>query len=301
MTPPNPRLPPLPFSTRLRYLGEAVAAYILYGFFRILPPAAASWTGGRILSAIGPRMGISRVARQNILRAFPEKTDDWRENVLRGMWENLGRVIGEYPHLRRLARDVEMVNAHYLTDTAAARTPAIFFSGHTANWEISGIAAKKQGLRVNMVYRRPNNIFLDGLLRHARGAGADIGHIAKGNSGGREIVSALRRGEALAILMDQKLSNGVPVPFFGYPAMTAPAAAHFALRFGCPVYPVHIERLSGTRFRLTVEPPLAVADTGDTAADTLAVLGQINARLEDWIRQRPEQWLWLHRRWPDDI
>ena len=115
----------------------------------------------------------------------------------------------------------------------------------------------------------------------------------------RQLIKALRRGEHLGMLVDQKLNEGIPVPFFGRDAMTAPALAQLARRFACPVAPVRVERLEGAHFRLTVYPPLTLAESGDREADTAAAMGQVNAIIEGWIRDRPEQWLWLHRRWPE--
>ena len=120
-----------------------------------------------------------------------------------------------------------------------------------------------------------------------------------GAGGAKKLIEALSRGEHLGMLVDQKLNEGIAVPFFGRDAMTAPALAQLALRFGCPVVPARVERLDGAHFRLTVYPPLTLATSGDRQADIAAAMGQINALIEEWIRARPEQWLWLHRRWPD--
>jgi Kdo2-lipid IVA lauroyltransferase/acyltransferase len=109
----------------------------------------------------------------------------------------------------------------------------------------------------------------------------------------------LRQGDHLTMLADQKLNDGVPVPFFGRDAMTAPALALLARRFDCDLLPARVERLKGARFRLTVFPPLGLPRSGNAHADVAALLGEVNRTLEGWIRDRPEQWFWLHRRWPD--
>lgn len=286
---------PLDMRRRLRYGVETALAYFVYGFFAVLPVAAASATGGFLLARLGPRMGISKTARANLLRAFPDKPEKEREDILRGMWDNLGRVIAEYPHLRRIAARCEVEGIEHFE---AMRAGGIFFSGHIANWEIYGLLALRHGMRVNLLYRKPNNPWVDGLLRHARG-GADVGHITKSDKGAREIFSALRRGEAVAMLMDQKLTEGVPVPFFGTPAQTASAIAQFALKFGCPVVPAAAERLPGARFRVRLYPPIDTSSTGDSNADTQRILTAVNEQLEAWIRAQPAAWLWLHKRWPD--
>src|SRR6185437_12707464 len=123
--------------------------------------------------------------------------------------------------------------------------------------------------------------------------------IPKGALGSRRAVAALRRGGHLSMLADQKLNDGIAVPFFGRPAMTAPALASLALHYDCAVLPARVERLGGARFRLTIHPPLQMPRSGDRAADAAALMAAVNATLESWIRERPEQWFWLHRRWPD--
>lgn len=300
MTAPAPKRGPRPLnaSRRIRYVFETLAAYILYGFFRILPLDAASATGGWILLHLGPRMGASRTALRNLELAFPEKTETERTEIMRGMWDNLGRVIAEYPHLRQIARErVEIVGAENF-DLLRGERGGIFFGGHIANWEIGALAGRARGLKINVVYRKPNNPWVDSLLRHARG-GENMGHITKSDKGAREMFTRLRAGETLGILMDQKLSEGVLVPFFGRPALTATAAAQFMLKFGCPLVPSVVERLDGARFRIHLLPPLEIDPTGDRDADILLVLNQVNAVLETRIRARPAQWLWLHKRWAD--
>lgn len=282
----------------VRYALETLAVYIIYGFFRLLPVAVASNTGGWLLSRIGPRMGVSRTALRNLARALPEKTPQEHAEIIRGMWDNLGRVIAEYPHLRHIAAErVEIVGAERF-DLMRSPAGGIFVGGHIGNWEVGSLVAQQHGINVNAVYRKPNNPWVDSLLRHARG-GNDIGHIIKGDKGAREMFTRLRAGETLGILMDQKLTEGVAVPFFGHPALTATAAAQFALKFGCPLLPIVIERLPGVRFRVHIAPPLDITATADRDADIMRILTQINAQLEDWIRARPSDWLWLHKRWPD--
>ncbi|MDA1310612.1 MAG: lysophospholipid acyltransferase family protein, partial [Proteobacteria bacterium] len=121
--------------------------------------------------------------------------------------------------------------------------------------------------------------------------------IAKGPAGAMKLARIMRNGGHIALMVDQKLNEGIDVPFFGRPAKTAPAIALFALKYRCPVVPARVERLGGARFRVTFWPPIALPDSGDAKADTLALMTDVNGWLEEWIRQTPEQWLWLHRRW----
>lgn len=278
---------------KTRYFLEAVAAHIIYGIFAVMPARAASWSGGKLLRCVGPRMGISRRAATNIARAFPEKSSAERQEILYGMWENLGRVIAEYPHLKKISEEAEVVGLEHIKPGAA-----LFVSGHVANWEVQSTVLKQRGYPIHVVYRRPNNPYVDRLLRHARRVGA-VGQIVKGEKGAREIFSVLRQGGTVGMLVDQKMNEGIPVPFLGRPAMTGTAAALFSLKMNCPLYPGRIERISGTKFRVTAYPPLLLPSQGDHQENSLALMTHINQLLEEWIRARPEQWLWLHRRWPE--
>jgi KDO2-lipid IV(A) lauroyltransferase len=282
----------IPPSTRARYACETLAAYAAYGFFKCLPPETASDLGGWLMRGAGPRMGISRVALRNLSLAFPEKSEAERNEILLGMWDNLGRVIGEYPHLGYI-RDTLEIRGWEEGDKAL---PAIFFGGHIANWEVCALGARKAGFPLALVYRKPNNAGVDGLIRRARSAGT-ARHIPKGPDGARAIVAALKNGVSIGMLTDQKLGEGPDIPFFGRPAPTADAPAILALKFGCPLYPVRVERLGPARFRMTVHPALEVKDTGNKEADAARALTEMNALLESWIREEPAHWLWTHRRW----
>ena len=159
------------------------------------------------------------------------------------------------------------------------------------------LAGVQHGISVAQIYRAANNPLLDRMIARYRGDAGEL--IPKGKVAARRAIAALRRGTHLTLLADQKMNDGIPVPFFGRLAMTAPALAVLALRFNCDVRPARVERLHGAYFRLTVFPPLPVTRTGEPHADAAALMVRVNATLEEWIRDRPEQWLWVHRRWPD--
>ncbi len=218
------------------------------------------------------------------------------------MWDNLGRVAAEYPHLREIrvfAPDgrVETHGIEHIDRAVAAGRRMIIFSGHIANWEIAALAAAQYGAPVTQIYRAANNPLIDRLITRFRGDRGE--YIPKGAAAARRAFAVLSRGEHLTMLADQKLNDGIAAPFFGRLAMTAPALALLALRFDCDVLPARVERLDGAQFRLTAFPPLPLPHSGDLQADVAALTAEVNATLEAWIRDRPELWLWVHRRWPD--
>jgi len=275
---------------------------LLFGAFAALPLDCASALGGATGRLIGPFLGISERAWRNIRCAFPGSSESEIAGITRGMWDNLGRVTAEYPHLRKIrvfepGGRVETHGFEYIDQAVAAGRRMIIFSGHLANWEIGMLAAVQYGISVSQIYRAANNPLVDRMITRFRGDAGEL--IPKGAGGARGAIATLRRGAHLTMLADQKMNDGIPVPLFGRPAMTAPALAALALRFDCDVLPARVERLGGAHFRLTVFPPLPLPRTGDSHADAAALMAQVNAILERWIRDRPEQWFWVHRRWPD--
>src|SRR5271165_1949044 len=281
---------------------EAWGAAFLVAVFGLLPLDCASALGGALARRIGPFLGISKRARLNLRRALPELSETEIARVVAGMWDNLGRVAGEYPHLQKIrvfepVGRVETRGLDHVDRAVAAGRRMIVFSGHIANWEIAALAAVQYGISVAQIYRAANNPLVDRMITRLRGDAGEL--IPKGAVAARRAIATLRRGAHLTMLVDQKMNDGIPVPFFGRPAMTAPALAALALRFDCDVLPARVERLGGAHFRLTVFPPLPLPRSDDSHANAAALMAQVNAILETWIRDRPEQWFWVHRRWPD--
>jgi KDO2-lipid IV(A) lauroyltransferase len=292
------------WSKQFRYAIEYLLVRGLFGLFGFLSLDRASALGGWIGRTFGPRLAITKRARDNLARALPELSEDAREQVVHDMWDNLGRMLGEYPHLGeiRLYGDdshVEVVGVEHIDRLREDGIGGIFFSGHIGNWEIASLGATRRGVELVHIYRAANNPWVEQLIQKIR---APIGgeHHAKSVRGARNMLVALKRGEHLGLLVDQKYNEGIAVPFFGRDAMTAPALAELALKFQVPVVPARVERLGGARFRLTISPPLDIPDTRDPKADIRATMVRVNALFEDWIRERPGEWLWLHRRWPKD-
>jgi KDO2-lipid IV(A) lauroyltransferase len=285
-----------PLSTRLRWRIEAGLVGATFALFRALGPVRASNLGGAVARVLGPRLPVSRVAHRNLEIAFPDRDAAFRAATVRAMWDNLGRTVAELPNLARLSCTVE--DGGHIGGVPRGQ-PLILVSAHTANWEVLQQAAASIGRPFAVVYRAVGNPRIDTMVRRFRAeaqAGTPMPLFAKGSAGARGALSHLRGGGALGMLVDQKMNDGIPVPLFGRPAMTAPAAAQLALRFGCPVIPGRILRDGPGQFRAVAEPPLPLPATGDRQADIEAMTAAINATLERWVRERPAEFLWLHRR-----
>jgi KDO2-lipid IV(A) lauroyltransferase len=286
---------------RFRWRVEAEIVRALFAGLRALGPRRASALGGRVGRMLGPLLPVSRVAEVNLRLAFPERDAAWRGATIRAMWDNLGRVAGEFPALPALMETpgaIEIEGADHFDVVMRAGSPTILFSGHLANWEIMTPAAARRGARVAVVYRAIGNPLIDALLASLRQAaiGRPALMLPKGAAAARATLAHLKRGGVVGMLMDQKMNDGIEARLFATPAMTAPALAHLALRFRCPVVPARAERLGPARFRIVVEPPLTLPASGDRHADVAMLTQAVNDTLERWIRDRPAEWLWLHRR-----
>lgn len=270
-----------------------------WGLFASLPLDSASAFGGWLARTIGPSLKVSRKARRNLRRVFPEMGEDEAEATLLQVWDNVGRVVAEFPHLKRIAAErLEIVGGEYVHALRDDDRPGFLISAHFGGWELSGPLAFRLGLPVHVVYRAANNPWVEKLFRRGRGVAAES-FIPKGADGARRLVEVMRDGGHVGMLVDQKMNDGIAVPFMGRDAMTAPAVARLALKFGCPIVAGRIERIGGAHFRVTLEPPIPLPDSGDRQKDVYDLMTRINAIIEGWIRARPGQWLWLHRRWPD--
>lgn len=292
--------PALTFDQKLRYGAQAAVFFLFMGIFRALGVDAASAVGGFIGREIFARTAVTRRARDNLAAALPEKSEAQRDAILRTMWDNLGRTVAEYAHLDKfdMAGAGARIAVENIEIAEAMRGKGfLLLSGHFANWEIMPIAAAEFGLNGAIVYRPPNNPYVDRYIVRARGLKGFQEQISK-HHGTRRIFTLLRGGKAILLLADQKTNEGIAAPFFGRDAMTTPAPAALALKLKVPVLFASNRRTGGARFTITMHPPLDFTPSGDYDRDVREMTVAINARLEEMVRAYPAQWLWIHRRWP---
>lgn len=276
-----------------RYIIEAFILILFYGLCDILPVTAASHMGGWIGRTIGPRLAASRKARNNLRESLPGLHETDMDKYITRMWDNLGRVIAEYPHLKTIgAHRVTLHGAEIIRTSLDQGKPVILFGAHLANWEVMAPAVYSQlGIKLGLVYRAPNNPIADRMLDYARSLHGILETIPKSKTGTRRLVQSLKEGNSIGILIDQKYNEGIPVDFFGRPAMTSPAFVQLARKYNADLIPFRCERADNCQFIITFEQPLKIADTDQP------VIRKAHERLESWIDARPGEWIWLHRRW----
>lgn len=296
-------------SRRLLQWLEAVVVRGLLTLLRALGPVRASNLGGAVARVLGPWLPVSRIAERNLRHALPELDRKARRRIIRGVWDNLGRTAAELPHLAALGPAVgdgpgwEIDGLDILRQQKAAGGPMILLSGHLGCWEVMPPLLARNGMPIASFYRAAGNPRIDALITALRqqASGAPLPLFGKGAHGARAAMEYLAEGGWVGMLIDQKMNEGIEARLFGRPAMTATAAAAFALRFRCPLLPGRVVRLGPARWRLVVEPPLPLPAEGDTHARIALLVQAMNDCLERWIREQPEQWLWLHRRFPQEV
>ncbi|MBL6595499.1 MAG: lysophospholipid acyltransferase family protein [Candidatus Puniceispirillum sp.] len=286
------------FWQMIRWPIEAIFGFALFYFARLLPARFASAAMGFFLRLLAPLTPWHKRALQNIKHAMPELDQLERDRILRAMWGNFGRVIGEFPHINSIVDKgwVEFVGLEHLR---AIDQGGFLIGAHIGNWEFGPFAALSTGKKVAAIYRPLNNPLLSGLLnRRQRTYGGDI--YRKGREAALGMMTSLRKGQMMCLLVDQQLREGRSVRFFGHPARTSISHIKVAIKKQAPLLYMRTERLGVCRFRVTISPPIALPATADDAA-ILAVATAINAEIEGWIRATPEQWFWPHRRWGKKI
>ena len=267
---------------------------------------------GWLMRTIGPWFPENRIGRDNLTAAFPEKSAAEIDAILRGVWDNLGRLGAEFAQLDQLWDfDHTQTNSNTRIEQVVGGVerfvqlmndgkPALIFSAHLANWELPAISAATYKLDSAILYRKPNNEIIDRWLRKTRTA--NMGEmIPTGLSAPVKLAEALTRGAHVGMLVDQYYVRGVEVIFFGRPTRANPMLARLAQHFNCPIHGARMIRLPGHRFRGELTEEIAPVRDAAGNVDIAGTMQVITSVVEGWIREHPEQWLWLHRRWrPED-
>lgn len=283
---------------------EAMAFAGFIGLMRIIGLEAASSLGGWLLRTLGPRVSTHRIVIRNLRIAFPDMDPDAREGLALDQWEQTGRMFAETAVMDRLtpaSGRIDIVGAERLEAIRVSGRPVVFVAGHMANIETMAAVLVASGVPVQVTYRAANNPYVDAQIRAARARYGVKLFAPKGGDGARELLAGMTRGESVALMNDQKFSEGPEVRFFGQPVNAAPGPTRLALRFGTVIQPMSVVRLPGVRFRVTAHEPIEVASTGDRTADIAHGVQAITTFIEDRVRDNPVDWFWVHRRWPDRV
>jgi KDO2-lipid IV(A) lauroyltransferase len=299
---------PSPLRRALWKIGKVGMIGVVRGVFalaRALGPDRSSAVGGAIARRLGPLLPQHRIGLENLRAAFPDKSEAEIRAILAGAWENIGRLGAEYPHLGQLfdydhysgeIGRIEVDGIEHFIALSQDGKPALIFSAHLANWELPPICAARYGLDATVVFRPPNEPAAAHVLHEIRSQ--TMGGLEAARQGAAFAMrGVLERGGHLGMLIDQHFTRGVTVDFLGRPAFTNPIMGKFARAFDCPVHGVRVIRLAAGRFRLQLTPALDLPRDAEGLVDVQGAMQAMTRVVEGWVREHPEQWLWMHRRW----
>jgi KDO2-lipid IV(A) lauroyltransferase len=274
---------------------------------RYFDPVKTSDFFARVTKLIGPRLREHRIGRANLTAAFPEKSPEEIEQILMGVWGNLGRVGGEFAHMDKVwdydrdhpeksrielpKRSIELFDQ--IRDDGK---PALIFAAHLSNWELPALAAVAHGLDTAILYRRPNIASADRIIQEMRQVNMGT-LIAAGRDAPLRLAQALQDGKHVAMLVDQYLTGGVEVTFFGRKTRANPMLARLLRQVECPIHGVRIIRLPNHRFRAELSEEVKPVRDASGQIDVQGTMQAVTSVVEGWVREYPDQWLWLHRRW----
>ena len=286
---------------KLKYILEYLLFILLTRTLRLLSVDNSASLCSFIAKKIGPYLRVTKTARKNLKRVYGNETDI--EKVINDLWDNYGRYIGEFPFINvldssELDKRVKVIGLEKVEAFKKANQPFILFLGHQANWDFVIRKINDIYPKFGIAYRKANNPYVDREILKERENDESITMIAKGPSGAKSIIRAIKSGASIAMLVDQKMNNGIEVPFFGLPAMTAPALARISLQYKYPIVPLQIVRIGKTSyFELILHDPLKPLIDQDIEKSCYNIMLEINKTLEHWIREKPAQWFWFHNRW----
>ncbi|MBY0382943.1 MAG: lipid A biosynthesis lauroyl acyltransferase [Xanthobacteraceae bacterium] len=295
---------------RLNALSSALIGGTIVGLMQMTRLMSADRTRdlfAAVTRKVGPHLREHKIGRANLTAAFPEKTPDEIETILMGVWDNLGRVGAEFAHLDHIwkfDRDHPETNTVVFSPESEERflrlrddgKGALVFASHLANWEVPALPAPMYGLDSAVLFRRPNIAAADRMIQELRSV--NMGEmIATTHEAPVKLAAALQRGVHIGMLVDQHFGRGVDVTFFGRPAKANPLLARLVRQIDCPIHGVRSIRLPDNRFRVELTEAIEPARDADGTVNVQGTMQRVTSVIEGWVREHPEQWLWLHRRW----
>jgi len=282
----------------IKYFIQFLIILIFFLIFKIIGLKSASYFSGKVVSFIGPLFRSKDLIQSNILKALPNLHQSDLRKISKSMWNNYGKILAEYVFIKDFRKskfqdNIEIEGQEILNQIKKSDEPVIFISGHFNNFELMAMQIEKSGINLAAVYRPLNNKFLNLMMERIRKRYICKNQIKKGISGTRQLLSFFKKKTSIALMIDQRVSQGIKSNFFNHEALTTTIPAQFVKKYKCKVVPIYIERVKDINFKLTVHEPLVFSDDQSVESITL----DLNHFLEKLILKNPDQWIWSHNRW----
>ncbi len=284
--------------SQIKYFIQFIFIYLLFILFKLIGIKLASNLSSKIITLIGPFFRSKNIISSNILKALPNLNQNEINKITKKMWGNYGRILSEYVFIKNIRKSkikniMDVEGQEILEEIKKDNKPVIFISGHFNNFELMAMHIEKSGINLSALYRPLNNKFLNFIMERTRKKYICKNQIKKGISGTRELLNCFKSNISIALMIDQRVSQGIRSNFFSQAALTTTIPAQFAKKFNCKIIPIYIERQKDVHFKLTVSKPVEYKSDDSVESITL----KLNALLEEMILKNPDQWIWSHNRW----
>ena len=282
----------------IKYFFQFVIIIIMFSIFKLLGLKTSSALSGKLFEKIGPLFRSKKLIHSNLKKAFPNINLENLDKITTLMWNNYGRVFAEYMFIKDFREDksnakIEIVGQEILEDIKRKNKPVVFISGHLSNFELMAMHIEKVGIKLSAIYRPLNNLFLNKIMERIRKNYICKHQIKKGIGGMKKLIQLMKLNYSTALMIDQRVSQGIESDFFNQKAFTTTIPAQLVKKFNLPVVPIFIERINNINFKIVVKKPI----TFDNDETTKSITDELNLILEKMIIYKPEQWIWSHNRW----
>ncbi len=282
----------------IKYFFQFLFIVTIFSLFKILGLKISSTIGGKLFEKIGPLFRSKKLIHSNLKKAYPNINLESLNKITKSMWNNYGRVFAEYMFIKHFREDkinknIKIEGQEILDDIKKDNKPVVFISGHLSNFELMAMHIEKAGIKLSAIYRPLNNIFLNKIIERIRKKYICKHQIKKGLGGMKKLIRFQKLNYSTALMIDQRVSQGIESNFFNQKALTTTVPAQLVKKFNIPVVPIFIERINDINFKIVVKNPI-IFDNDET---TKSITDKLNLVLEKMIIHKPEQWIWSHNRW----
>ena len=281
----------------LKYVIQFIFIIIFFIFFKLVGPNISSKLGGKIFEIIGPFFRSKKIIHENIKKAIPDINSQNLNKITNSMWNNYGKIFAEYMFIKsfrkgKLSSKVEIDGKEILEEIIKNNKQVVFISGHLSNFELMAMNLEKSGIKLAAIYRPLNNIYLNPLMEKIRKSYICKHQIKKGIGGMKKLIRLKKSNFSTALMIDQRVSEGILSNFFKHKALTTTIPAQLVKKFNIPVVPVYIDRYKGLNFKITIKKPIYFKNKSINN-----ITDELNLELEKMIIKKPENWIWSHNRW----
>ena len=284
---------------KIKYFLQFIIILILFFLFKLLGLKYSTRFSGNLMTILGPMFRSNKIIISNLTKAFPKLSLQEKKILSKKMWFNYGRILAEYMYIKyfrekeKFSNLITIENQNILEKIKKESKPVIFISGHFNNFELMAMQIDKAGIDLTTIYRPLNNIFLNPLMERIRKKYICKKQIKKGIAGTKELLQNFKNGSSIALMIDQRVTEGVMCDFFGQKARTTTIPAQFVKKFNAKIVPVYIQRFDNNKFKLEFDSNIEFKSDETLDAITL----KLNKILEEMILKNPDQWIWTHNRW----